>query len=112
MDGWFISCHLFSFFFNLNCFVIKVIQVQSKRGLITNSHNLETNYPPDILAVQDTPWKSHLSERMTWVIVTYSHVEHWRASFSLKNNVDFNILIRKGIKIMPYFYASFLIQRS
>lgn len=100
------------FFFNLNFFFIKVTQVQTKRGLITNSHNLETNYPLDILAVQDTPCKNHLSDRMTQVTATYSRVEHCCASSPLKNDEEFNILIRKGIKIMLYFHAIFLIQRS
>lgn len=109
---WLLSSPFSFFFFNLNCFFIKVTQVQSKRGLITNSHNLETNYPLDILAVQDTPCKSHLSDRMPQVNATYSCVELCCASSPLKNDEEFNILIRKGIKIMLYFYATFLIQRS
>lgn len=102
--------HFFPFFFsfNLNCLFIKVTQVQSKRGLITNSHNLETNYPLDILAVQETPCKSHLSDRMTQLTATYCCVEHCCASSLLKNYEKFNILVRKGIKIMLYFYATFL----
>lgn len=109
---WLVSPLFLFFFFNLNCFFIKVTQVQRKRGLITNSHNLETNYPLDILAVQDTPCKSHLSDRMTQVTATYSCVEHCCASSPLKNDEEFNILIRKGIKIMLYFYATSLIQTS
>lgn len=104
--------HFFFFFFNLNCLSIKVTQVPSKRGLITNSHNLETNYPLDILAVQETTCKSHLSDRMTQLTATYCCVEHCCASSPLKNDEKFNILIRKYIKIMLYFYATFLTQRS